>query len=451
MKKIWILALTFISIGMVFLSCLFDPGDSSQINMSELTRKDSLALSHLKKSHVIEEETLRYQLNDFLQEDSNGRSVNSTSSIITGVTKFSGKPVKQFSTKNIRSVAADTEEMEIPFYLYTIENSIEDTEGFAIACGDERIGDILAVVENGVFDEDNPFLAIFYSNLDGYIEETIDIYNSINDEDIEIAIQKNAMSSRAVISNETSDPSVLLITRWGQSGSPVWDIINEMYGRTNYGYNDKYVTGCVMTASAQIMAFHEYPKICSAPGYTDIIYNWKDMKTHPYPYSLTSNAQRSVAALMYELGLKAPNTQYGTGDKGTSATLSTEIFSKMGYETPSSLQSYNYETIKSSIIAKKPVAIRGNSHKEHHETKFLWWVVKSWDTYKNGHAWVVDGYRTRNSTAYVHCNLGWYNTGDGWYTSGVFNTNDVPEATRTVGTNYYYAYNIQIIPHITKP
>jgi hypothetical protein len=335
MKKIWILVLTCISVSIVVLSCSLDQDNPSQINTIELTRKDILAISHLQINHVIKEETLRSQLNDFLQENSKARSVNSTSSVITEVTEFSSKAVKRFSTspKNTRS-ATNPEETEILFYLYNIQ----------------------------------------------------------------------------------------------------------------------YVSGCVMTAAAQIIAFHEYPTRCSASGYTDIAYTWKDMKAQPYPYGLISNAQRSVAALMYELCLKAPNTKYGTIEEGgTSATFSTEIFSKMGYKTPSSSQSYNYATIKSSIDAKKPVAIIGDSHKQHHETKFLWWVVKSWDTYTNGHAWVIDGYRTRNSTMYVHCNLGWYNNCDGWYASGVFNTNNVPESTRAVGTNHYYAYDIKIIPNITRP
>jgi tRNA splicing endonuclease len=49
---------------------------------------------------------------------------------------------------------------------------------------------VLAVVENGTYDDGIPFLDFFRSNLDGYIQKTINMYNNINEEDIIVALEE---------------------------------------------------------------------------------------------------------------------------------------------------------------------------------------------------------------------------------------------------------------------
>jgi hypothetical protein len=65
----------------------------------------------------------------------------------------------------------------------------------------------------------------------------------------------------------------------------------------------------------------------------------------------------------------------------------------------------------------------------------------------------------------VHCNLGWGGTSNGWYKSGVFDTNEgiVDDVQRSVGgvqrstvtttegnDDNYYRYILQIVPYL-KP
>ena len=59
---------------------------------------------------------------------------------------------------------------------------------------------------------------------------------------------------------------------------------------------------------------------------------------------------------------------------------------------------------------------------------------------------------------YVHCNLGWgpgyldrvsgkWKSSNGWFINGVFDTNNIPETTRST-TPHFYQWNIQILPVI---
>jgi hypothetical protein len=288
-----------------------------ELDSSELTRQDVLALHHLQPEHISSEERLSDMVSDFLSTSSSSRSISGEKTTIAGIKKFTSKVDNGFSsvTANARSASAEPEPSEIPFYLFELENTAEDTKGFALTCGDDRIGNVLALVENGSVDLDNPFMDIYYTNLESYIAETIDFYNNITDDDIYTALEKiNQGTERAVTSSNYYDfntnGSTLLETQWNQ-WEPYWDIINEVKGRTNWPRYDKYLTGCTATAMAQVMAFWKYPNKCSIEPYNNINYVWNDMKAYPNATNLTTTGKRAVAALMYEAAEKL-GTDYGT-------------------------------------------------------------------------------------------------------------------------------------------
>lgn len=66
---------------------------------------------------------------------------------------------------------------------------------------------------------------------------------------------------------------------------------------------------------------------------------------------------------------------------------------------------------------------------------------------------VVDGYASYNykvtdsngsestkTEDFVHCNLGWRGTDNGFYLSGVFDTNNIPKADSRSEYQYYYGH-----------
>lgn len=155
-------------------------------------------------------------------------------------------------------------------------------------------------------------------------------------------------------------------------------------------------TGCVATATAQLLAFCKYPE--HRLGYD---YNWDEMTRFPYITMLSPQGQEQVARLMEQIG-SSLGIEYGieasNGSlKNIPGTLSSFDFYKCGY-----CSEYNYDRVKKDIDDDMPVLMRGNAKGK-----------------KSGHAWIVDKYweRTRQyikngkvekeeSDEYLYCNWG---------------------------------------------
>ena len=146
---------------------------------------------------------------------------------------------------------------------------------------------------------------------------------------------------------------------------------------------------------------------------------------------------------------------------------------RYGYQS-NDLIPYDWAQIKSEISADRPVYIEAYSFlTERRKPKFLFWGGGIERTYDGGHAWVLDGLRVLGrkiqivsriseaviETLYetndlVYCNLGWSGKSNGYYPSGIFDTNKGPEM-RSVSTSTYgqadrYVYNLNIITGIRR-
>ncbi|AEF84858.1 putative pyrogenic exotoxin B [Treponema primitia ZAS-2] len=453
----------------LLVSCAFEPGFPAQTgpgvqietSVNEyLSRKDVLALSHLQTEHVVGEEKLKTLVLDFIGGGNTpGRSAVSPGPVITGLTKLEGKGFGS-PGNNARMSLGNPDPAEIPFYVFTIENREEGTLGFALTCGDDRIGNVLAVVEKGVYDDmENPFLPIFYSYLDQYIGNTIDIYNSITEEDINAALAKSGSSpapvTRSVLPiiddmffydiESVKDMGIpLLKTYWGQ-GYPYNALVSSALGGS-------YPTGCVATAMAQIMAYHKFPNNWYNNGVPLARYNWDAM--------ISGRADNGVATLMVEIGQRV-QMGYSPNGSNTDADNIAGAFVNMGYIS-SSFMSFNPAHIMTSINSGCPVLINGYDTKTV-TLSFLGIPIK---TKYTGHTWIIDGFRSRylvvnktivnlqNPMQYVHCNLGWDGYCDGWYLGDVFYAApgmipepDPPVQQRSQTPNNYQ-YKLEIMPYV---
>jgi hypothetical protein len=139
--------------GMLGIGCnnIHDIDLSEKGDSITLSRQDIVALSHLEESHEVSEEDLQNRLAEFLKSESVSRNANGTESVIVGSKKYTTRIEKGFSSKTSNSRSADDpdEPSDIPFYVFDLQNEQKGTEGYAIACGDSRIGDIIAVVDDG--------------------------------------------------------------------------------------------------------------------------------------------------------------------------------------------------------------------------------------------------------------------------------------------------------------
>jgi len=172
--KFGVLAVLAATTALLTISCELDEGAWSD---DTVDRRELLALLHAADSHENSESDLQEEVLSLLQADSVSRSASgqSATSVISGVKKFTTTIEDGFSSypANARSASAEEEASEIPFYLFSLENEEAQTTGFAIACGDNRIGSVLAVVEDGAYDDgEDPFLGVFYANLEDYPDIT---------------------------------------------------------------------------------------------------------------------------------------------------------------------------------------------------------------------------------------------------------------------------------------
>jgi len=220
-----------------------------------------------------------------------------------------------------------------------------------------------------------------------------------------------------------------------------------------------YVAGCGPVAMAQLMAIWGKPTDSKLVKlYT---YDWTQMRDDFN--NISSSGAKNVAHLMYELG-KHSSSKY-TKKQGNSiaSTKTTEYklistLEKMGYKTPEYFSSYDFSTVKSSIMEGRPVIASGFSD----NPTFLGIPLES----ENGHYWLIDGVRKMtyketltdgaswvwDNRDFVYCNLGWSTVTykrNAWYISGIFDCREnLQSHISRSNENHYYQYRKKILPNV---
>lgn len=204
----------------------------------------------------------------------------------------------------------------------------------------------------------------------------------------------------------------LLSTIWGQG----WGY-NSLLDRIDGSLPP---AGCVATAMAQVMKYHEHPSA----------YDWSMM---PNTFGTNETAQ-----LMRDIG-EAVNMNYTlTGSGADMSDARSALINDFDYSSSASYVNYNVNTVATEISNNRPVIMDG--YHTYYTTTSGWWIFEqTTHHYKDGHAWVCDGYkRNRYCTIYyygtpnefreydygpyyLHMNWGWSGTGmgsadnNGWF------------------------------------
>ena len=284
MRKINFLLISFV-VSMIVSSCVKGDlvGSKSGISPLSPTEESNLITYEEAQKEVVD-------LLDFL--DTKTRS-NTGRRIANGFKSNLGS----------ETTRSDDKGEEMPVYVF----NFEDNNGFAIVSGDNRVGSVLALTENGNIYEgmevNNPGLAIFLERLEVYYKETI-----------------NASQSEDANSTSGTGNSVPSYTRSSETGidigcqQPVSRWVNDaVYGTiipAKWGqgapYNDKCPhqdkAGCVPVAVAQIMYHHGYP--ASYNGHT---FDWNEMRKHIDSDDIANDtihpdAHGMIARLIQQLG-----------------------------------------------------------------------------------------------------------------------------------------------------
>ena len=301
-----------------------------------------------------------------------------------------------------------------------------EPKGFVVVSGDDQLDPIVVFSVESGFRWDQPernffryfmgtTMTLSFKCIDENAQKGLKPEVHPNWEKLRVKIAQGQMLEEALFEAE---PIYVL---WKTALWDQCDYYNDTVSANN-GNNDCVPTGCVATAMAIKMRFHEWPgKGNSFHGYHDpclgydhsVIfgdqtYKWEDMPT----WNLTQ-ANAHVADLMYHAGV-AVNMCYGDaccpgGVASLANTLdaATALNDYFGYIETERRTSDHFDHMKNSIRAGLPVQVASD-----------------------GHSLLADGYRETESP-YWHVNCGWSGLCNGWY-----NLSDFPHIPCIGGVVY---------------
>lgn len=324
-----------------------------------------------------------------------------------------------------------------------------DSAGFAIICADDRVGcPILAYVGEGTLGDEveNPGLAMVLANMEDYLIGSIQKFETEKDSLLQVAetqlqgdttcLRRTYTGKYDLVSEESVAP--LINTKWGQDAP-----YNSYVPLCPSGGH--MLAGCVAIATAQIMAYYEFPKVLD--GYS---FNWKDMKYSSCAEYVSVPARNSIARLVQLIGTHV-EMSYGCEGSGANMDNTLTWLRTLGYQT-SNPSDYNWDQVKSCLDSQIPVIASGfrvmTMKKAKKKKKILGITVKTTDSYtpiySDGHVWVIDGYKTTTiksysytvntvtdvtairylsssySNSFLSVNWGWDGIHDDYYAAGCF-------------------------------
>lgn len=244
-----------------------------------------------------------------------------------------------------------------------------------------------------------------------------------------------------------SSVAPLLTTNWGQERP-----FNDSCTFTNSNRTYKCVTGCVATALAQVMNFHQYPEcgtgsiaydvtynnsftITFSEDFSQSVYDWNNMLDSYEAYYKNKTVDvhtQAVAKLMKDCGV-ATKTRFSDSTNGSSSSLyqacealktyfnydsSTRLFDRSDYSKDEWL-----DIIYNEITNGRPVIYSGKDNES----------ITSM-----GHAFVLNGY---DSAGKVYVNWGWDGRYEGYYDIDLLN----PSSHKYD----YYQSMVVVVPPVT--
>lgn len=305
-------------------------------------------------------------------------------------------------------------------YTFNVDNGA----GFVVVSGDDRTPAILGYADHG---------AVSQSDMPDNMRAWLDNYAQ------QIALlDSKAAAPRHTVQGTAIEP--LLTTQWGQ-GAP--------YNLQTPFFPDSEVhtsTGCVATAMAQVMYYHQWPKqtntIEEYSYYEDGTEQWLSVaQTEPttlewanmltvYSDDATEVQQQAVATLMRACGAAVKMDYDGVSLSYTQDVVGAlvDCFS-YSYGTRFVSRSDGYTTaqwnqlIYDELAAKRPVVYGGSS-------------------VGGGHAFVIDGY---SSDDYFHVNWGWYGDCDGNFLLSILDPDSNSGTGASTSTDGYSFWQDAII------
>ena len=296
----------------------------------------------------------------------------------------------------------------------------EQNQGYVIVSNDDRTAPILGYSETGSLDPDN-----MPCNMRAWLQGYADEIAWLNEHNIQLTGIATLPRRTASAVKEPIAP--LVKTHWNQ-GSPYNDNCPE------YTSGEKSVTGCVATAMAQAMYYHQFANMTGEiPGYTTgsysinvaalpaVDFDWANMQLE-YTGSETDEQKAAVALLMQYCGA-AVEMDYGPESGASLSIIANVLKNYFGYNatTQTAARSvYSYaewiEIIYHELKQKRPVLYGGQSS-------------------GGGHEFVCDGYQGED---FFHINWGWGGISDNYFKLSALDPDQQGIGGSSSTDGYYY-------------
>ena len=312
---------------------------------------------------------------------------------------------KFFSAKSLKSTVRGNQSLRLA---YTAENdrfyvfNRGAHGGFVVVAGDDRLPQVLGYADNG-----NLTAAALPPGLQYWMNEM----------NRQIAFLQSHVDAVAYfpVKHETA-VAPLMTTKWNQD-SPYNDLCPTYSDKDGNLYH--CVTGCVATAFAQVMNYHQWPDVgtgshsyvCNVNDMGDVelsadfsqsVYLW-DLMLDTYDENSSPESREAVAKLMSDVGISM-DMGYGDSSGASEMTAMNAMVKFFKYNDHCYLVSRDCFTAEEwdkllvdEISAGRPIVYCG-------------YDLTGQDT--GGHAFVFDGF---NTEGYFHVNWGWGGSGDGYF------------------------------------
>lgn len=297
--------------------------------------------------------------------------------------------------------------------VYVFDNS---DGGVIIVSADERTGlKILGRTERGDWksaSRNEAFMDVILSYADGI--DKMRHASEAEQEAMALSASVGKAPTRAGAQYPASVEPLLGDIEWGQG----WPY-NLMVPVAPDGSN--YPTGCVATATAQVMYYYKWPERGQGSSsyywngvnlleadFSQSIYRW-DLMCPSYSGNESQESCRAVALLLHDIGI-AFRMNYDMSGSGTSFGYK-EMYENFGYDAGLQRLDRQYcstsqweDVLRSELSAGRPVIVDGGSQRGAHE-------------------FVCDGY---DADGYFHYNFGWNGMSNGWLASSATGFDSYP-------------------------
>jgi hypothetical protein len=339
---------------------------------------------------------------------------------------------QQFFTEDCRVMKVETffaETGEPIYYVVYLQPA-----GMVIVSADDLVEPIIGFSDGDVFDlsQNNPLGALVSHDLQGRLDAARNTFRlqmanqnpavlrSQNQWRYYINLGKGDNNTFTLMGTASlADIRVppLIKSKWGQEQSctsPALDCYN-------YYVPQKFATGCVATAMAQLMRYYQYPVSGIGVNHFTIevnerlqamftrggdgfggAYDWSAMPLDPN-CSLTETQREAIGALCYDAGISV-GTIYGSDTSIAEVHEAKDALTNI-FQYGHAVNAFNLnQNIGPGLIGMINPNLDAGSP-----------VILAVNRPGGGHAVLCDGYGYISSTLYHHLNMGWNGLNDAWY------------------------------------